>query len=89
VILADSAVIAPENLVLGFLSKPASSPPPPGFDLSGSLTEATERAVMGVERAKISQALEDARGNRTLAAEKLNISTKTLLLKLRAHGLDS
>jgi len=89
VILADSAVIAPENLVLGFLSKTAPTAPPAGFDLSGSLTEATERAVMGVERAKIAQALEEARGNRTLAAEKLNISTKTLLLKLRAHGLDS
>jgi DNA-binding NtrC family response regulator len=89
VILADAPVIGPENLGLGFLTKPASATLPPDFDLSGSLTDATERAVLSVERAKISQALEETRGNKTLAAEKLNISSKTLLAKMRAHGLDA
>lgn len=88
VILADSHVIGAENLALGFLSKPANTLPP-GFDLSGSLTEATDRAVINVERAKISQALEETRGNKTVAAEKLNVSAKTLLAKMRAYGLES
>ncbi|HEV2350201.1 MAG TPA: sigma-54 dependent transcriptional regulator [Terriglobia bacterium] len=89
VILADSHVIGAENLVLGFLTKLATPAPPSDFDLSGSLAEATDRAVLSVERAKIAQALEEARGNKTLAAEKLNVSTKTLLAKMRMHGLDT
>lgn len=88
VILADSSTITPENLVLGFLPSRAAAPLPNDFNLSGSLAEVTERVVLSVERAKISQALEEARGNRTLAAEKLNVSTKTLLAKMRTHGLD-
>jgi DNA-binding NtrC family response regulator len=88
VILADSTVIRPENLVLGFLPSRSAAPLPGDFNLSGSLSEVTERAVLGVERAKIVQALEEARGNRTLAAEKLNVSTKTLLAKMRTHRLD-
>ncbi|HEV2233803.1 MAG TPA: sigma-54 dependent transcriptional regulator [Terriglobia bacterium] len=89
VILADSTLITPENLVLGFLPSRAAAPIPGDFNLSGSLAEVTDRVVLGVERAKIAQALEEARGNRTLAAEKLNVSTKTLLAKMRALGLDS
>lgn len=88
VILADSSLIGAENLALGFLSKPATTLPP-GFDLSGTLTDATDRAVINVERAKISKALDEARGNKTVAAEKLNVSAKTLLAKMRAHGLES
>jgi DNA-binding NtrC family response regulator len=88
-ILADSPTLGPDDLALGFLSSSSRGVPPDSFDLAGSLFEVTERAVRAVERAKISQALEESRGNRSLAAEKLNISTKTLLSKMRAHGLDS
>ena len=89
VILADTSRIGPEDLALGFLASSDHAAPPDGFDLSGSLFEVTERALRALERAKIAQALEESRGNRTLAAEKLNISTKTLLAKMRAHGLDT
>jgi DNA-binding NtrC family response regulator len=89
VILAESPTIGPEDLALGFLPSTDRAAPPDSFDLAGSLYEVTERAVRAVERAKISRALEESRGNRTLAAEKLNISTKTLLAKMRAYGLDS
>jgi DNA-binding NtrC family response regulator len=89
VILAESPTLGPEDLVLGFLSSSGPAAPPGDFDLAGSLFDVTERAVRAVERAKITQALEESRGNRTLAAEKLNISAKTLLAKLRAHGLDT
>lgn len=87
VILADTSTLGPEDLALRFLPAPNRAAPD-GLDLSGSLFEATERAVQAIERAKIARALEESRGNRTLAAEKLNISTKTLLAKMRAHGLD-
>lgn len=85
VILAESPVLGPADVMLG--SRPGAAAPPEGFDLSGSLDDVTERAVQAAQRAKITQALEESRGNRTLAAEKLNISTKTLLAKMRALGL--
>jgi DNA-binding NtrC family response regulator len=89
VILAESDTLGADDLVLGFLPSKSGAAPPAGFDLEGTLFEVTERAVSAVERAKISKALEESRGNRTLAAEKLKVSTKTLLAKMRAHGLDS
>ncbi len=89
VILATSAEIGPEDLALGFLHGPAIAAPPEGFDLTGDLTEVTERVVQGVQRAKIVQALDETRGNKTQAAEKLRISTKTLLAKMRAFGLEN
>ncbi len=87
VILAEGQVVEAQDVMLGV--RAAAERPPEGFDLSGSLAEVTSRAVQAAERAKIAQALEESHGNRTLAAEKLNISSKTLLAKIRALGLDS
>ncbi len=89
VILADSNELGPESLALGFLRPGDGASPAANLDLTGTLAEVTDRAVRAVERAKISQALEEARGNRTLASEKLSISTKTLLAKIRSLGLDT
>src|SRR6266567_1369932 len=83
VILADHSVIGPEDLALGFAGSAVTAPAENKFDLSGTLAEATERALKAVERAKISSALEEAGGDRALAAEKLGVSTRTLLGKLR------
>ncbi len=89
VILADSNELGPESLALGFLRAGDGASPAENLDLTGTLAEVSDRAMRAVERAKISKALEEARGNRTLAAEKLSISTKTLLAKIRALGLDT
>jgi DNA-binding NtrC family response regulator len=40
------------------------------------------------ERTQLESVLRDCKWNRTAAAERLGISTKTLLTRLRAHGLD-
>ncbi|MBI2677347.1 MAG: sigma-54-dependent Fis family transcriptional regulator [Candidatus Koribacter versatilis] len=40
------------------------------------------------ERAQLESVLRECKWNRTVAAERLGISTKTLLTRLRAHGLD-
>lgn len=58
-----------------------------GFDLSGSLNQATERAVNIVERQKIAEALTECDGNKTRAAEMLGVSYKTLLTKIKEYGL--
>ena len=58
------------------------------IDLSGTLADATRRAVAEVERRKIQQALGEAAGNPGRAAEVLQVSYKTLLSKLKEHGLE-
>jgi DNA-binding NtrC family response regulator len=57
--------------------------------MAGSLADVTRRAVMEVERVKIDQALKEAGGNRGRAAELLQVGFKTLMAKLREHGLES
>jgi DNA-binding NtrC family response regulator len=58
-----------------------------GLDYSGTLAEVTARALAIVERRKISDALTASDGNRTRAADRLGVSTKTLLAKIRELGL--
>ena len=57
-----------------------------GFDLSGTLNEATERAVEIVERQKIADVLAQHDGNKTRAAEMLGVSYKTLLTKIKDYN---
>jgi DNA-binding NtrC family response regulator len=68
---------------------PEGSLPGPRLDLQGSLADATRRAVAGVERYKIAEALREAGGDKARAAEILQINFKTLLVKLKESGLDS
>jgi DNA-binding NtrC family response regulator len=87
-ILADSAVLTPADLGLGALAgEEGAGEPGEGFDLSGTLAEAAERAVRIVERAKIAGALGAHEGNKTRAAEELGVSYKTLLTKIKDYGL--
>ncbi|HSB26266.1 MAG TPA: sigma-54 dependent transcriptional regulator, partial [Pyrinomonadaceae bacterium] len=79
-ILSDTLVLEPRDL--GF------SPPREAeietlqeLDLSGTLSEVAHRAIALVERKKILAALEANSGNKSLTAEDLGISYKTLLNK--------
>jgi DNA-binding NtrC family response regulator len=90
-ILADTSTLAPRDLSL-----PAARAGEPAaqsletfaeMDLSGSLAEATERAVNFVERRKIAEALRAHDGNKTRAAETLGVSYKTLLTKIKEYEL--
>jgi DNA-binding NtrC family response regulator len=58
-----------------------------GFDTSGTLGEAAERAVALIERRKIADALAAVDGNKTRAAEALGVSYKTLLTKIKDYRL--
>lgn len=84
-ILSDGASLEPRDL--GFVAAEAPSPKSLGFDTSGTLGEAAERAVGLVERQKISDALAQHDGNKTRAAETLGVSYKTLLTKIRDYDL--
>ncbi len=57
------------------------------LDLTGTLSEAVDRATRAVERAKIVDALR-LHGSRPEAAEALGISARTLQAKLKELGID-
>jgi len=92
VILADGPDIGRELLVC----KPAvvntdSAPAnlvPDSFSWEGSFEEVTARAQHHVERVLLENALKESRWNKTRAAERLGITPKTLLSKMRANGLE-
>jgi DNA-binding NtrC family response regulator len=48
----------------------------------------TQRAAAHVERVLLESTLRDCQWNKTRAAERLGVSPKTLLAKIRAAGLE-
>ncbi len=75
-------------------SRPAAEEIPDGmlneeFLWEGPLEEVSQRAVAHVERFKIQDALRESKWNKTRAAEKLGVSYKTLLNKIRSLGLEN
>jgi DNA-binding NtrC family response regulator len=92
VILADGLSIAGNGLQLP-AAKPDTAEMPEGmlpedFKWEGSLEEVTGRAANHVEKVLIESTMRDCKWNKTRAAEKLGISPKTLLAKLRGAGLE-
>ncbi len=88
VIMSEGTEIFPEDLNLAFRQPQPTSEVPEGFDLSGTLSEASLRAIVLVEKAKISQALSQAKWNKTKTAETLSVGYKTLLSKIKEYGLE-
>jgi DNA-binding NtrC family response regulator len=90
-ILADTSTLNLRDLSLPSARADESAEQTPetfaALDLSGSLAEATERAVNFVERRKIAEALSAHDGNKTRAAETLGVSYKTLLTKIKDYEL--
>ena len=72
---------APEQMPEGMLAEE--------FLWEGPLEEVSQRAASHVERFKIQTALREAKWNKTRAAEKLGVSYKTLLNKIRTLGLEN
>lgn len=87
-ILADSNTITPQDLGLVQSSKFKVNSSNE-FDTSGSLQEVANRATRLVESRKIRETLEFCGGNKTRAAEKLGVSYKTLLTKIKEYELGS
>ncbi len=92
-ILANGTEIDADALQLP-AAKPAPKEIPAGmlaeqFLWDGPLDEVSQRAVTHVERFKIQNALRESKWNKTRAAEKLGVSYKTLLTKIRSLGLEN
>ena len=92
VILADNGKVREISLLLPSEYREAEKLPggmlPPDFSWEGRLEEVTRRAVAHVERVVLENAVRESQWNKTRAAEKLGISSKTLLAKLRGAGLE-
>jgi DNA-binding NtrC family response regulator len=84
-ILSDSTALEPQDL--GLAGEDVRDAQAFGFDTSGTLGEATERAVQLIERQKIAETLSAHDGNKTRAAETLGVSYKTLLTKIKDYDL--
>lgn len=92
VILADGEEITPAGLQLP-VSKPATEAVPNGllpdkFNWEGTLEDVTARASDHVERALLEHTMRECKWNKTRAAERLGISPKSLLTRLRGAGLE-
>ena len=92
-ILVNGSEIGTEALQLP-APKPNRDDMPDGmleeqFLWEGPLEEVSQRAVTHVERFKIQNALRESKWNKTRAAEKLGVSYKTLLAKIRTLGLEN
>jgi DNA-binding NtrC family response regulator len=92
VILADGLTIRAAGLQLPS-PKPNIETLPDGmlpeqFSWDGSLEEVTQRATGHVERVLLESTLRDCQWNKTRAAERLGVSPKTLLAKIRSVGLE-
>jgi two-component system response regulator AtoC len=86
VLLADGDVIVPENLPEKLWGRePAKDSRPSPEDLT-SLS--LKRAIRDLEETYIKGALRRTRGNRTRAAELLEISHRALLYKIKEYGID-
>jgi len=92
VILADGVSIRAGALQLPVAKPDAAHVPasmlPEKFNWEGSLEEVTSRAASHVEKLLLENTMRDCKWNKTRAAEKLGITPKTLLAKLRSAGLE-
>src|SRR3989442_1787572 len=84
VILCDGREILPEHIGLRVLARSAAEDVP----AVGSLQEASSAASRAVEAKMIEKVLRETGGNKTRAAEILQVSYKTLLTKIKDYGLD-
>src|SRR3989442_407386 len=82
--LRDRREILPEHIGLRVLARSAGEDVP----AVGSLQEASSAASRAVEAKMIEKVLRETGGNKTRAAEILQVSYKTLLTKIKDYGLD-
>jgi DNA-binding NtrC family response regulator len=82
-IVADSNTINASDLGLIQKQQTANDEPLANFDFSGSLSDVSERATRLVEKRKITETLALCAGNKSRVAERLAVSYKTLLTKIK------
>ena len=88
VILCEGGVIRPRDLNIRLENRTEEERLRECLDLDGSLLEVSQRAAQTAERIKIREVLGRTAGNRTRAAEELQISYRALLGKIKDYGIE-
>jgi DNA-binding NtrC family response regulator len=87
VILCDGDILMPEHFVL---SRPAAAEPAEKLSSgTGALEIVAKEALRRAETQRIADVLKETRGNKTRAAEILQVSYKTLLTKIKEYGIEA
>ncbi len=87
VILSDGEMITPEHFVLDTL--PFTESAEKIFPEEGTLESVAREALRIAETQRIKQVLKETRGNKSRAAEILQVSYKTLLTKIKDYGIEA
>jgi two-component system response regulator HydG len=92
VILADGTEIQPRHLNLSFVDPSEHTVPEVDpwshFDFTGTLAEVSRRGLFEVERRKLEHALREAENDKARAAERLGITYRAFISKLKEHRLE-
>ena len=87
VILSENDTIHEEHIVLN--RQMAMETALRNLPASGALEDVAKQAVRIAETERIGKALKETRGNKSRAAELLQVSYKTLLTKIRDYGIET
>jgi DNA-binding NtrC family response regulator len=85
VILSDGGTITAEHVSLSPVNIKTAMELLP---MSGTLEETAKEALRLAEGQRIRKALQETKGNKTRAAELLDVSYKTLLTKIKEYGVE-
>jgi DNA-binding NtrC family response regulator len=86
IILCDGDIITPEHFVLNKQSIFVSDKRP--LSTKGTLENVAKEALRIAETQSIVNALKETKGNKSRAAEILQVSYKTLLTKIKEYGIE-
>ena len=87
IILCEGDTVTDEHIVLN--RQMAFERSLRSLPADGTLEEVMKEATRIVETQRITKALKDTKGNKTKAAELLQVSYKTLLTKIRDYGIEN
>ncbi len=87
IILSEGNTITEEHIVLN--RQVAADLAVRNLPMTGTLEDVSREAVRIVERERIGRALKETKGNKSRAAEILQVSYKTLLTKIKDYGIET
>jgi len=87
VILCDGDMISPDHFI--FNKQFDIDAPERNAYGDGTLESVSKEALKKAETQRISEALRQTKGNKTKAAEILQVSYKTLLTKIKEYGIEA
>lgn len=86
IILSEGTTITPDHIALS--PRVSVDDSLKKLPMDGSLEDAAKEALKIAETERIKRALKETKGNKSRAAELLQVSYKTLLTKIKDYGID-